>query len=121
MLLYDQSVTMEVMNIRAECRHSRNLEEDLEGLKNGIEVVHASDLNKKKKLERKERRKKAKCIERLEKKLIEIGYDGLEHIDRYHAKKWISEERLTELEIKRKEHLIEKRNQPIQMKIENFL
>lgn len=36
-------------------------------------------------------------------------------------KKWISEERLTELEIKRKEHLIEKRNQPIQMKIENFL
>lgn len=40
-------------------------------------------------LERKERRKKAKAkrIEKLEKKLIEIGYDDLADIDRYHAKK----------------------------------
>lgn len=123
MLLYDQSITMEVLNIRAESRPSRNLEEDLEDIKNGIEVVHASDLNKKNASERKERREKAKekRIEKLEKKLIEIGYDDLEHIDRYHAKKWIPEERLTELEIKREEHLIEKRNQPIQMKIEDFL
>mgnify|MGYP001623785361 CR=1 FL=1 len=123
MLLYDQSITMEVLNIRAESRPSRNLEEDLEDIKNGIEVVHASDLNKKNASERKERREKAKekRIEKLEKKLIEIGYDDLEHIDRYHAKKWIPEERLTELEIKREEHLMEKRNQPIQMKIEDFL
>lgn len=122
-LLYDQSVTMEAMNIRVECRPSRNLEEDLEDLKNGIEVVHTSDLNKKKTLERKERRKKAKAkrIEKLEKKLIEIGYDDLAHIDRYHAKKWISDERLIELEIRREEYLREERNQPVQMKIKDFL
>ena len=57
----------------------------------------------------------------MEKKLIEIGYDDLEHIDRYHAKKWISDERLIELEIRREEHLREERNQPVQMKIKDFL
>ena len=80
-------------------------------------------MNKKKTLERKERREKAKAkrIEKLEKKLIEIGYDELEHIDRYHAKKWISEERLIELKIRREEHLREERNQTVQMKIKDFL
>ena len=50
--------------------------EDLENIKNGSEVIHASDLNKKKTLERKERRKKAKAkrIEKLEKKLIEMKF-----------------------------------------------
>ena len=53
-----------------------------------LKLFTTSDLNKKQMLERKERRKKAKAkrIEKLEKKLIEIGYDDLAHIDRYHAK-----------------------------------
>lgn len=61
--------------------------EDLENIKNGSEVIHASDLNKKKTLERKRREKaKVKRIEKLENMLIKIGYDGLEHIDCFHVK-----------------------------------
>ena len=57
---YNRYFKVEVLNIRAESRPSRNLEQDLEDIKNGIRVFHESDTEKKRKEQKKERREESK-------------------------------------------------------------
>lgn len=62
-LFFNPDTEIEVMNIRAEQRESRDLLQDLRDAQEGIEVVHASDLIKAKKQAKrdaKEARRKAK-------------------------------------------------------------
>ena len=40
--LYDRDLKIEILNLRAESRESRDLEPDLEDIRNGITVVHQS-------------------------------------------------------------------------------
>ena len=98
---------VDVQNIRAESRPSRDLMQDLEDVRDGIHVTHASDLDKAEKTRKREKREKSKHdrIVRLEKKLIKIGYYNLEpkSLDRVHADKWLGHERISELEKERKD------------------
>ncbi len=118
-LLYGWKV--EVLNIRAEHQESRDLMQDLEDIQNGIQIIHASDLDRKKKEEKKERAQQArqKKIERLEKKLLDIGYYNLEEcsLDKIHADKWLGEKRIAELEELRKRRLKEEQEKPVQLSL----
>lgn len=112
---------VEVLNIRAELRESRDLTRDLQDIREGVEVVHASDLNKAAKAAKKERRKQLqeKKVAKLEKKLLEVGYDNLEEhsLDRIHADKWLGGERIAELERERKRLIRRKEETPVQISL----
>lgn len=119
--LLDKSFRVEILNIRAESKPSRDLMQDLQDIRGGIEISHASDNEKQKKEAKKEKRKlaKQKNIERLEKKIIEIGYENLaEHsVDRVHADKWLTPERLEELAQIRQQKIKEEQEKPVQLSL----
>ena len=64
-------------------------------------------------------RKRESAIRRLEKKLLENGYESLEKFraDRRHADKWLGEERIAELEQMRLEKEKERKEQPVQLSL----
>lgn len=70
---------------------------------------------------KKEKRKlaKQKNIERLEKKIIEVGYENLVEYsaDRVHADKWLTPERLEELEQIRQRKIKEEQEKPVQLSL----
>lgn len=86
---------------------------DLQDLRDGVELVWEDDRIKEEKEQKKEKRKqlRQKAIDRLEKKLIEVGYENLPDtsIDRVHADKWLDPERLEELKNIRKQKTENKR------------
>lgn len=112
---------VEVQNIRAEQRESRDLMQDLRDIKDGIQVIHASDLKKREDANKREKREKAKKkkIEKLERTLLEIGYYNLpEHsLDKIHADRWLSEDRIEEIEEMRARRLEEEIDKPIQLSL----
>lgn len=116
---------VEVLNVRAEQRESRDLMQDLKDIQEGIQIVHASDLEKSAKADKKERRQQArqKQIKKLEKKILEVGYRNLkEHsLDRHHADKWLGEERIDELEDMRRKQREEEQEKPVQMSLFDFI
>lgn len=113
-----------MLNIRAEQRESRDLMQDLQDIRDGIEVTHASDVQKNQKEEKKRRRQQAqeKRKKKLEKKLLEVGYYNLEEysLDRIHADKWLGEERIEELEQMREQKMKEEQNLPVQISLFDF-
>lgn len=117
--LYNWKV--EILNIRAEQRESRDLLQDLQDIRDGIKVIHASDLEKQKKADKKERSQVArqKKIAKLEKKLLDIGYYNLERtdIDKIHADKWLGKKRINELEKIREQKLKEEKQKPVQLSL----
>ena len=119
--MFDKSFRAEILNIRAEAKPSRDLVQDLQDIKDGITITHASDTEKRAKEYKKKKRKEAqqKKIERLEKKLIEVGYENPEpySLDRVHADKWLDPERLEELERIRRQKLKEEQEKPVQMSL----
>ncbi len=113
--------SFEIQNVRAECRESRDLMQDLEDIRNGIQIVHASDMEKRDSENKRERwwQSRESAVRRLEKKLLENGYESLEEYstDRRHADKWLGPERIAELE---QMHLLkekEKKEQPVQLSL----
>lgn len=112
---------VEVLNIRAEQRESRDLMQDLQDIQEGIQITHASDVEKKNKTYKKERRQQAQenKIKKLEKKLIETGYYNLEKhsLERRHADKWLGEDRIAELEREREKRRQEEKNKPVQLSL----
>ena len=76
--------------------------------------MHASDMEKRDSENKRERRRQSResAVRRLEKKLLENGYESLEEYstDRRHADKWLGPERIAELEqmhlLKEKEKII---------------
>ena len=118
---HGRDFSAEVLNIRAEQRESRDLLRDLEDIRAGIRVYHASDQKKQEIQEKRERREQARQarIKRLEKKLLDEGYENLplHSIDRAHADKWLSEERRKELSNLREQRIQEERNSPVQLSL----
>lgn len=112
---------VEIMNIRAEQRESRDLMQDLQDISEGIEVVHVSDKEKLIKEQKKDKRQTAaeKRIQKLEKKLVDIGYENLPKtsLDRTHADKWFGPDRLEELAELRKLKLKEEQERPVQLSL----
>lgn len=119
--LFDKSFKAEILNIRAESKPSRDLMQDLQDIRDGIEISHASDNEKQKQEAKKEKRKlaKQKNIERLEKTIIEVGYENLVEysVDRVHADKWLTPERLEELEQIRQQKIKEEQEKPVQLSL----
>lgn len=116
--------SIEVLNIRAEQKESRDLLQDLQDIKDGIKISHDSD-NKKETAEvKKEDRKKSResQIAALEKRLIEVGYWNLEEYspERRHADKWLPSERIDELEVIRQKKIKEEQEKPVQLSLFDF-
>jgi hypothetical protein len=82
---------IEVLNIRAESRESRDLLQDLKDIKDGIEVIHQTDLEKAAKQQKSERRKNALESKkmRLKNKILKYGLDEMEAVDRKRALKFL--------------------------------
>lgn len=118
---HGEDFSFEILNIRAESRESRDLMQDLADLQNGIQIVHASDLEKRGLEAKRTRRKKARDakIKRLEKKLLEAGYWNLDEYspERRYADKCLSRERIAELEELRLKKQKEEEEQPVQMSL----
>lgn len=121
MRLMDKTYTWGIYNIRAETKPSRDLIQDLQDLRDGIPITFEDDMLKKRKAEVKEKRQKnkRKAIDRLEKKLIDIGYENLPDtsIDRVHADKWLDLERLEELETIRQQKIKKEQEKPVQLSL----
>lgn len=122
---YNRQFSVDILNIRAEQRESRDLIQDMEDIQNGIKVIHASDSIKKTKKEKADRREKAReaRIAKLEKKLLSVGYENLasHSLERIHADKWLGQERIDELEALRQQQLMEKRNDAQQLSLTDIL
>lgn len=120
-MMFDPTWKFEIYNIRAESKPSRDLMQDLQDLKEGIPIIFEDDRMKMEKTQKKDRRlkNKEKAIERLEKKLIEIGYENLSStsVDRVHADKWLDPERLEELENIRQQKIKEEQEKPVQLSL----
>lgn len=93
----------EIFNIRAEARESRDLEQDLEDIKNGITVVHQSDLDNDKKTAKKERQQKSleARIKKYRKMLADTGFNNLDSTNKIRIRKMVEKGFLTEDEINR--------------------
>ena len=119
--IFDKTLEFEVLNVRAESKPSRDLMQDLEDIRNGIRVFYNPDNEKLEKEDKKARREvaKQKRIEKLEKKILEVGYENLEEysLDKVHADKWLSDERIAELEEMRKQAIRKEKDKPVQMSL----
>ena len=117
--LMDKTFQAEVLNIRAESKPSRDLAQDLQAIKDGISITYDSDLQKlhKEQAHKKRREAREKRIQKLERKLLEDGYESLApySLDKIHADKWLSQERLLELEEARQKRIWDEQHQPVQL------
>lgn len=115
--LIDKSFQVEILNIRAESRVSRNLQQDLEDIKNGIEVVHVSDMERTAKENKKKRREEARKrqLKRIEKKIMATGLDSLSYSEQKKVDKYLSDERVSELVSIYQENL--KIEEPVQLEL----
>lgn len=113
----------EILNIRAESKVSRDLIQDLQDIKAGIEITHASDVEKRTKEFKNEKREaaKQKRIEKIEKRILEIGYCNMEPYEQDRCCKYLDFDRIDELEAIREEKLAEQQNKPQQMSLEDFM
>jgi hypothetical protein len=123
--IYDKNFKFEILNIRAETRPSRDLMQDLEDIKAGISIEHESDRLTREKANKKQRREEAerKKIEKLERKIHEIGYFNLQagSLDKVHADKWLGKARIAQLEAERKNKLKQVQEKPVQMELFDFI
>ena len=96
-LFLERIDSVEVVNIRAEAKESRDLLQDLRDVKAGIRVEHVSDQQKAAKAKASEKRQIAakKKQERLEKRVVAAGgMENLSDYERRRIKKFVGEERI---------------------------
>lgn len=84
--------TVEVLNLRAERKESRDLLQDLQDVANGIAVTHQSDLQKADKAAKRARRQESqqRRVERFKKLICKNGFDNLSESDKHRAKKHLT-------------------------------
>lgn len=114
---------IEILNIRAEQKESRDLLQDIEDIRNGIRVYHASDSEKSEKKIKSEKRQKAKekKIAALEKRVLEIGYGNMESFEQNKVCKYLDFDRIAELEAIREQKLADVKNKPQQITLADFM
>ena len=109
----------EILNIRAESKVSRDLMQDLQDIKEGIEFTHASDEEKRTKEFKHKKREtaKQKKIEKIEKRILEIGYCNMEPYEQERCCKYLDFDRIDELEAIREENLKKEQEKPVQLSL----
>ena len=107
---HNQKFSVEVLNIRAEQRASRDLMQDLEDIKNGVKIAFYPDEEKERKEQKKQRilEAKEKRIKQKERKILNDGFSSLDDYEQNKMVKLIGEERINELENLRKKKVQEK-------------
>lgn len=112
---------MEVINIKAEKKVARDLEQDLADIAAGFEVVHERDAQKSEKERKSNKRKQnnEKKFDKLRKKLIDVGLENMDEysIDYIHAMKWFDKAEIEELAEERKRKLAEDQARPEQLSL----
>lgn len=110
---------IEILNIRAEKRESRDLMQDLQDIKDGIRITHASDVEKNKKQQKSEKRQQAKekKIAAMEKRIISVGYGNMDTYQQNKACKLLGFDRIDELEAIREEKIKEEQEKPVQLSL----
>lgn len=95
--------SVEVLNIRAESKAGRDLQEDLQLISEGVEIVHASDLDAKSKAQNHEKRESAKFNRRrqMEKLLRGKGWSALNEYERRRVRKLLESEEIRQIEAER--------------------
>lgn len=106
----------EVFNIRAEKRESRDLIQDLQDVKDGIYVMHQSDLEKDSKAAKRDRAQKAKNA-RAKKMLLDVANGGVESINRFKLDAMLRKEMLTEEELNESIQQYNMRQQTVQLSL----
>lgn len=95
--------------------------QDLQDIKNDIEIRYDADLQKTGKEQKIRKRVEAmeKKIQALERKLLDVGYENLKtySLDKIHADKWFTPERIRELIEIREQRILEGKNQPVQLSL----
>lgn len=82
---------LDIKNIRAERRESRDLLQDLNDIQEGITVIHESDTLKKAKEQKRERRKNAqnKKVKKLKDLITKYGFENLDPVQKSKLRKLI--------------------------------
>jgi hypothetical protein len=116
---HGQFFEVEVLNVRAERRQSRDLMQDLQDIRDGIQIFYEDDSEKQKKQRKHETREKSKekKIQKLEKQLVEVGYENLDPYDQNRIHKFIDSDRLGELIDIRQQKLKEEQEKPVQLSL----
>lgn len=98
-LFLDQSLDIEVLNLRAARVDARDIVQDLQDIANGIEVIHAADSLKAAKEQKKARRAAAKAqrVRKVEKMILTHGWEDLDGAWKRRAEKLLDEDRISEL------------------------
>jgi len=110
---------VEVLNIRAEQKESRDLMQDLQDIKDGIQIVHASDAKKREQEQKREKRQQAKekRIAAMEKRILSVGYGNMDIYEQNKACKLLGFDRIDELEAVREEKIKEEQEKPVQLSL----
>lgn len=93
------TLQLEVMNIRAASRDTRDILQDLRDASEGIEVSHSADERKVAKAQKQARREAArkKTTERMEKLILEGGWESLKPYEKRRVEKFLDDDRISEL------------------------
>lgn len=115
---HGREFSVEILNIRAEQKASRDLMQDLQDIKDGIQISYDADLqaaDTKRKTEKREAARRKK-IARIEKRIAKASYDSLNKSEQIRAEKLLGSDRIDELESERKEQV-----KPVQMNLFNWM
>lgn len=110
---------VEVLNIRAEKRESRDLDQDLKDIADGIEVIHQSDLNAAEKERKKQTRLKSvdNKVKRIKKLILQGGLAKLDWVEKSRLGKLLDKELITQDDLKAWQAEFEKNQYQKQMSL----
>lgn len=113
---------IEVKNIRAEKKVTRDFEQDLEDIDNGIRVYHDFDERRKKKEEKSQKRKEALEKRKLAiyKKISKNGWDTLDYINKNKAHKLLDTSEIKQAITEHAESIKYDNEKPKQMSIFDY-
>lgn len=114
---------VDVLNIRAEQRESRDLMQDLQDIRDGIKISYDSDITKETKKAKAERRQQAKekRIAAMEKRILDVGYANMDAFEQNRACKLLDFDRIDELEVIREQKMKEEQDKPVQLSLFDML
>lgn len=120
---HHEKFEIDILNIRSECRASRDLLEDLENLKQGIKISFYEENEQWKQKQKKEARRVAqkKKQEHFERLILKSGYASQTREMQKKIEKILSAERIRELEAEYEKRIRAERERPVQLNLFEML